>query len=401
MNPSAPVPGQPKGNARHCWESCYQHGWRLMHIEKNYEYAHSLFTECVVHDPANLSYVETLLQNLRLIHPSPNRHSLFGARTGRTLKQAVGNGDFVKAFQIGIELLKADPWDTATLRAMADACSQLHFNDVELVYLKQALDGNPKDIEVNRHCARSLARMGQFDQAIACWHRIEVQHPGDKEPSKMISLLQEEKQKYPHRRPPIAEKPRAATKPQVTTRESIEEATAPTLSPRQILEQAISAEPQKVSNYLDFAELLADAEKFSDAEKVLLRGIAACGEHDGLIGKLTQIQMLRADHERAIDEARRTAELKAQRRPWRFSWLELALAVALIVLIVQLSSPLARFVWHAFDIRHWSRLTWFVINVTVVALLCALRYGPGPNFFQSWQKRKKLRVEKASARRIP
>jgi hypothetical protein len=69
----------------------------------------------------------------------------------------------------------------------------LHHNEVELVYLKQALEANPKDADVNRHCARSLARMGQFDQAIACWHRVEKIVPGDREVARMISELSEQK----------------------------------------------------------------------------------------------------------------------------------------------------------------------------------------------------------------
>jgi tetratricopeptide (TPR) repeat protein len=397
MNSPSQDPGQAKSKAQQRWENCYQRGCRLMRVEKNYEYAHSLFAECVVHDPGNLTYVEALLQNLRLIQPAPKRHSLLGTRPDRSLKQALASKEFTKVFQIGIDLLRADPWDTVTLCAIADACGQVHFNEVELAYLKQALDADPKDIEVNRHCARSLARMGQFDQAIACWHRIEVLRPGDKESSKMISQLQEERQKYPGGRPPIAEKASRPAMPQAIAQEVIEIAATPALGPRQSLEQAISTDPHDVSNYLELADLLFDTEKFSDAENAVLRGIAACGEHFALNSKLTDIRSLRAEHERTIAEARKVAELKLQRKPFRIPWLEGALGLAGIVLIFQLFPDSATTMWRAVDVRHWSRLTWFAANIIVVLFLCALRYRP--DFIKAWRNRKQSRLLKRRARR--
>ena len=56
---------------------------------------------------------------------------------------------------------------------MAEACEALEYREAELRYLKMALEANPKDPEVNRHCAKSLQRTGLFDQAIVCWHRVE------------------------------------------------------------------------------------------------------------------------------------------------------------------------------------------------------------------------------------
>ena len=88
------------------------------------------------------------------------------------VKKAAAKKDWAEVLKHGPEQLKTNPWDVPTLRAMAYACEAHAYNEVELRYLKNALDANPKDVEVNRHCALSLARMGQFDQAIACWHRI-------------------------------------------------------------------------------------------------------------------------------------------------------------------------------------------------------------------------------------
>ena len=40
----------------------------------------------------------------------------------------------------GLEMLKLNPWDLSTLKAMANACEQLQFDEVQLAYLKLALD---------------------------------------------------------------------------------------------------------------------------------------------------------------------------------------------------------------------------------------------------------------------
>ena len=36
---------------------------QLMIRDKNYDYAHAMFADCVIHDPGNLIYVEALFRN--------------------------------------------------------------------------------------------------------------------------------------------------------------------------------------------------------------------------------------------------------------------------------------------------------------------------------------------------
>ena len=56
--------------------------------------------------------------------------------------------------QGGVEALKINPWEIPILRQMADAAKELTCDEVELVYLKTALESNPKDFDVNWRCAR-------------------------------------------------------------------------------------------------------------------------------------------------------------------------------------------------------------------------------------------------------
>jgi len=60
-----------------------------------------------------------------------------------------------------------------------------------------------------------------------------------------------------------------------------------------------------------------------------------------------------------------------------FAWLEFLLVLAAVSLILQLFLPS---VWQALvgtlDVRNWSRLTWFLVNLGVVAALVAIRVAP-------------------------
>jgi len=371
-DPSSTTQGTTKLHQR--LAECYERGMQLMTRDKNYDYAHTMFAECVIHEPGNLAFVEAMLQNLRAKIPQPKKKSLFGSHVeSKTIKRAVANKKWPDVIRLGIEQLKDDSWDIGALRALAVACQHFHYTEVELVYLKQALDANPKDIEINRHCAQSLGRMGQFDQAIACWHRIETIRTGDEEAARMISHLGDEKLKYPGGRPAVtAQSQKARSAVVFVPEETVEESKELELSPRQKLEQAIALDPHEVSNYLELADLLAESERFQEAEAVLLRGMAVCGEHAALKDRVRDIHLLRTKLESEAAEARRR-EIERRNRPVKVPWLEIVLALAGCALLLQLFPPVAAVTWHALDFRHWSHAGWIVTNIVVLAVLVGVQ----------------------------
>ncbi len=154
-------------------QQCFEKANELANKSKpDHDYAHDLYSQAVNNDPGNLVYVEAMLSNLQKKYNNNKRGSRFSFGGRKAFKEAVAEEDWKDIFREGLELLKNNPWDTQVLRELARACAFNRYNEVELRYLKNALDGKPKDIEVNRHCAQSLARVGQFDMAIACWNRI-------------------------------------------------------------------------------------------------------------------------------------------------------------------------------------------------------------------------------------
>jgi tetratricopeptide (TPR) repeat protein len=333
-----------------------------------------MFAECALNDAGNLQFAESMIQNLRAMKPHVKR-SKFGLRRGggHAFRKALRGKEWNVVLRTGIDRLKDDPWDVTTLRAMAEACAALHYNEVELVYLKQALDAEPKSADVNRHCARSLGRMGQFDQAIACWHRVEKLIGRDEEATRMISILAQEKLTYPGGRPQAVHKEQVPTKVEEQEPEQVPRNVV--LSPEQQLEHVISEDPKNAGNYLALAELLIRANRVNAAEAVLNRGIAACGQQQSIVEQLDKLRSLRADEQRRLDEE---SALKQQLMdaPIRIPWMELAFGFIVLILILQLVPSAGAAAWRIVDVSEWSQLGWFIFNVGVLIGLISVRFAP-------------------------
>lgn len=320
-------------------QRCYEHGTRLVAEAKDqrydFDYAHTMFAECVVGDPGNLVYVEAFLDNLQRKYDNNKKGGRLIGFGGRgAIKKAISKQDWGEVLRLGPDVLRSNPWDVVTLRAMAQACQAYRYNEVELRYLKNALDANPKDIEVNKHCARSLARMGQFDQAIACWHRIEDLRPNDREAPEMISSLSVERHRL------AAGYAGDEVKAVVTTRISAGTARAQTpsapapavaarstptrvpaadsdregrrreiqLTERQRLEQVVADKPVDVEGYLQLAHLHSREGRHRDAEKVLEKALPISGNDPKVRRQLEDTMILRTKEQLTIAQQRAAAK---------------------------------------------------------------------------------------------
>ncbi len=344
-------------------QQCFDHGQKLIGQEKrDHDYINTMFSECVAKDPSNLVYVEAFLGNLQHKYNNNKRGARFmlGGGNRGEFKKALTKKNWIEVLQLGPELLKSNPWDVATLRGMAQACEAYRYNEVELRYLKNALDANPKDIDVNRHCALSLARMGQFDQAIACWHRIEELKPHNAEASKMIADLSIERTRAQAgygppltnaRRGPVAagkpaasgEKTPAAT-PSTPATAAPADAPAPAapppkreiqLTPVQQLERAIADDPTIVENYLELVDLYLQDRRFAEAERVVQRAQSASPGNSDVRAKAEEFVLRKAGYQVEVAEKQAEQEKTPQARE----------------LVEQLRTNLARLELEVFDAR--------------------------------------------------
>jgi tetratricopeptide (TPR) repeat protein len=275
----------------------YEHGQRC--VEKgDHDYANQLFTQCVSEDPANVTYLQAFLANLQKKYGNNKK----GARLAglkiksfrSALTKAADKGQWLPAFQAGCAALALNPWDIATLLAMAAACNELQIYECQLYYLRWALVVYPKDPSVNKQAALALQRMGQFDQAIACWHRVEQARPQDEEARQAISRLSVEKTIHQggydpelltggakgdgktaaHRPPTVARLAKGAT-----PYESAEEDTpdAPPVSPEEKLKALIASNPTNIDSYFRLADVYIHAQRLDEAGKTLETANQASG----------------------------------------------------------------------------------------------------------------------------
>jgi tetratricopeptide (TPR) repeat protein len=306
-------------------QQCYERATELANREKpDFDYAHDLYSQCVVNDPGNLVYVSALLDNLQRKYKNNRKGSRIRGFGGRkAFNAAVAEEEWDDVFKEAMDLLHVNPWDITVLRGLALACAHNRYNEAELRYLKNALDAKPKDVEVNRHCAHSLARMGQFDMAISCWNRVAEKTKSD-EAQKMMSELTMAKTMgvpvsadaigniVPRTPPrgggdeaeesssdvPSTDEDNAGVGEPVAEKREIE------LNQRQRLEQAIRKEPTDADNYFELAELHTANHRFSDAEKTLQQAIKAIGSSLKLEAAYEDAQIRSAKARIAVAEKR-------------------------------------------------------------------------------------------------
>lgn len=298
-------------------QQLFEHASQMMSKPKyDYDYAHSLLGECCRRNPANLVYVEKMFENLDLKFKGKKKGSVFSAFGGKgNVKKALAAKKWLEVISEGIDLLKNNPYDSVTLRAMVDACAALRFNEVGLRYMKNAMDGSPGDMEVMRHCARYLGKVGQFDQAISLWHFIEEKKRGDDEANKMISQLTIDRERRAQGLSTVTNRldPEEAAKlrrKQLAAQEESGEAPPAAQGPlteKQKLKNRIENNPDISSNYMMLIDLCCEEGKFFEADEVWNQAQAHFGDTLELIEKREELMMVKARHRFRLAEKQAAA----------------------------------------------------------------------------------------------
>jgi tetratricopeptide (TPR) repeat protein len=284
----------------------------------DHDYANDMFTQCVVGDPTNLIYAQTFLGNLQRKYNNNKKGSklagLKGAGAKAHIKKSTSGKDWPGVIKSGCDVLKLNPWDTTALCAMANACEHLESDDCQLFYLKSALNTNMKDVEINRLSAKALTRMGDFDQAIACWHRVELARPDDQEAKNQIGNLTVEKTihrgGYEEKAAQAGEAPKGGSSGSSSSAAPTQAAEVePEVPAEKKLELAIARAPEEISNYIELAELHASHDLLAEAEKVLLTAQDASGGGDLTVReRLEDIQVRQARQQLDVAEHRAKQE---------------------------------------------------------------------------------------------
>ena len=94
-------------------QQCFERAQDLANRAKpDLDYAHDLYSQCVVNDPGNLVYVEALLDNLqRKYKNNKKRGRLLGFGGRKAFNNAVADEHWSEIFREGMNLLRSNPWD--------------------------------------------------------------------------------------------------------------------------------------------------------------------------------------------------------------------------------------------------------------------------------------------------
>lgn len=289
-------------------QKCFHTG--TQNAATNADYAIEMFAMCVLGDPGNAIYLQSLMAALKKKHGARKAGGLgalwsAGSRAG--LKKLASNAQWRDLLKQGIEILKSTPNESGTLLAMADACGQLQFHETQRVYLKAALDAAPTDADVNRQCAKFLADHGEFDQAIACWVRVSNTKGLGEEAQREIARLQVEKTIVAGHG--MTGRGAAAPRPGAATPAAPE-------GPNRVaaLKEAIRQNPAEIEPYLELADLLEREGTAEEAEQVLHKALAASGNELKVREHLEDRQLRWARHRVHVAEKRVEAEDNAATR---------------------------------------------------------------------------------------
>ena len=252
----------------------------------DHDYAHELFSQCVIADPGNVGYTQTCLANLLQKHQGKKKGFFSGIGSKGGVKKAELKKDWKGVIKSGLAVLKANPWDTSTFLSMARACEHMDLDDAQVVYLRAALKFNPEDVPINRLCGVAFRERKDFDAALACWQRVLKVKPGDEEAERAIGQLAAEKTihkgGYDHAESSLDVK-KGPTSTAGVQREE--------LSPEEQLRRQIKKNPGDRAAYDELAALYMRADNLSPAEEILTKAREEFPDDLDILEKLEDIQM--------------------------------------------------------------------------------------------------------------
>ena len=273
------------------------------------DYAHEMYTQCVVGDPTSLVYHQSMVANLFRKYDNNKKKvskmaaSMKSAGAQKTIKKHAAKGEWGAAAKAGCAMFKLNPWDTSILISMADLAEKCESEEVQVFYLKSAIESDTKSISVNKKCSERFERAAHYDEAIACWHRIKASKKSDKiEAEKMISALSINRTIYE------GQYEEAESTRDVATEKIQAEARGETdLSRDQKLEKEIKLNPSEIANYFELAQIYQRDNRLKDAETVLTTAVDVSGGQVNVIERLEDVQ-LQASGDRLILAERQAAK---------------------------------------------------------------------------------------------
>lgn len=304
---TAPVPVA----VRQRLQKVFEHGQRCLE-KHDHDYANKLFTQCLTEDPCNLVYLQNFLANLQQKYGNNQKGSRLAGLKLKSQRssftKAMVKGDWPAALAAGCAALTLNPWDIPTLLTWATTYENIRSDECELFCLRSALNIDAKNVDVNRQAGMALQRMGQFDQAIACWQRVKLAVPHDEQARQAIAALSVEQtiDRGGYDSTLLTDSQSNLPLPSKSVSDLATNSDAATDMPPEVrLQAAIADDPTVPENYVHLADIYLHQQKFDEAERLLSDGASACGSGDLQIrSRIEDVQLRRIAHQVAIAEQR-------------------------------------------------------------------------------------------------
>ena len=183
-------------------------------------------------------------------------------------------GRWLEAIEHCEDAFAHNPWDYHAAIIAAEAAEGLELPVLSKWLLESVAAQGAEDVNYLRHLARSYEKNEDWDRSIACWEKLRKLSPSDDEAIRKIRGLEASATisrsglgDAIHRANEASAGPDAPLPPDV------EELKRQAMTPEERLRKQIEEEPDRVGLVLDLAEMLKNANKLDEAEKVLSQGI--------------------------------------------------------------------------------------------------------------------------------
>lgn len=259
--------------------------------QKSYDYAVELLTQSVIGDPANVKYLQGLINTLKEKYEKARGKGhpmaflkMMGPKGA--MKKVMAKEDWKTAIELGIKALVWNPWDFPTLSNLVKATKALGLIDTPYLFIRLALEVGAKDVAVNRFCGTMLEELDRINEAYQCWRRVGELKPGDEEAERMqtkLTIARTIKETGYTAAP--AQGASSTVKVRGDAGETLE------MTQEERIEYQIRQQPKNASLYLQLGDMFIQAENFEKAQDVLKRGVDSCGPGEGLQDKLEDAQI--------------------------------------------------------------------------------------------------------------
>ena len=247
-------------------QKLYNHGNQQM-LKTSFDYANTMFTQCVLGDPGNVVYFKTFLANLKKKYGAKKKKGMLSVFSGSNIKKSVARkpDQILKA---GVEALAANPWDADTLLAMGGICEEQGHHDVAIEYYRAAVEAEPMSYEVNHICCKALREIAAFDEAMGCALRMLKAKPGDQVAAKLQKDITVErtihKGKYAMG---DSQQIRDTVAQMKSTTADGEDVMGRPLTYVEQVERRIKKNPTDTANYMELAQYYYQAGDYEQSEK--------------------------------------------------------------------------------------------------------------------------------------